>query len=179
MGPLRAGKWNVFAKGSVVGPDAVLDYLGRYTHRVAIANGRLARIDANGVRFRYKDYRQAGVLKEMTLPGAEFVRRLSLHVLPQGFTKIRHYGILGNNRRRTLVPLARTALEHSRWHLASAPLAAIPRAKPQPAGCPRCGCDGIVCLGRLDARGRFTGLRRGALRARLKVGEPPRFCDSS
>ena len=179
LGPLRAGKWNVFAKGSVVGPEAVLDYLGRYTHRVAIANGRLVRIGSDGVTFRYKDYRQNGASKEMTLPGDEFVRRLSLHVLPRGFTKIRHYGILGNNRRKALVPLARTALEHSRWHLATAPVPSMPRPKPESAGCPRCGGDDIVCIGRLDARGRFTGLRRGALAMRLGVGEPSRFNDSS
>ena len=179
LGALRGGKWVVFGKGSVAGPESVLEYLGRYTHRVAISNGRLLRMDAQGVTFRYKDYRNDGALKEMTLDGIEFLRRLALHILPPGFTKIRHYGILGNNRRATLVPLARQALEHSRWRLDSAPVARTPLPTPESIGCPSCGSDEILCMGRLDAGGHFTGLRRGAVRARLRAGEPPGRCDSS
>ena len=136
-------------------------------------------MDNRTVTFRYKDYRDASTLKEMTLDGVEFVRRLSLHILPPGFTKIRHYGILGNNRRATLVPLARAALEGSRWRLDSPPVKQTPLTKPEPKGCPHCGSDEMVCLGRLDATGRFTGLRKGALRSRLKAGEPPGIQDSS
>ena len=179
LAALRATKWIVFAKGSVAGPQSVLEYLGRYTHRVAISNGRIVRMDDRSVTFRYKDYRDAGTLKEMTLDGVEFVRRLSLHVLPPGFTKIRHYGILGNNRRATLVPLARQALEHSSWRLDSAPLTRTPAPKPEPHRCPRCGSDDIVCLGRLDPSGRFTAIRRGGLLLRLTAGEPPGIQDSS
>jgi hypothetical protein len=111
----------------VAGPESVLEYLGRYTHRVAISNGRILRMDERTVTFRYKDYRDGDRLKEMTLDGVEFVRRLSLHILPAGFTKIRHSGILGNNRRATCVPLAREALEDSPWRLDSAP---VPRTVP-------------------------------------------------
>ena len=179
LGALRGTKWIVFGRGSVAGPEAVLEYLGRYTHRVALSNGRLVRMDGDGVTFRYKDYRTGGALREMTLDGVEFVRRLSLHILPPGFTKIRHYGILGNNRRATLVPLARQALERSRWRLDVAPVSATPRPKPEARGCPRCGSDELLCVGRLDAYGRFTGLRRGAMRVRLKAGQPPAFWDSS
>jgi hypothetical protein len=134
LGALRGRKWIVFGKGSVAGPESVLEYLGRYTHRVAISNGRLVRVDERTVTFRYKDYRDASTLKEMTLDGVEFVRRLSLHILPPGFTKIRHYGILGNNRRATLVPLARQALERSPWRLDSAPVTPTPLPRPEARG---------------------------------------------
>ena len=115
----------------------------------------------------------------MTLEGGEFVRRLSLHILPPGFTKIRHYGILGNNRRAKLIPLARNALADSRWKLEHSPVPAISKPKPEPAGCPRCGSEDLTCVGRLDAAGDFTGLIRGALRVRLRAGQPPKLCDSS
>ena len=179
MGALRGTKWNVFGKGSVAGPESVLEYLSRYTHRVAISNGRLVRMDDQTVTFRYKDYRNGDVWKEMTLEGAEFVRRLSLHILPAGLTKIRHYGVLGNNRRATLVPLARQALEKSPWRLEFAPVPQTPLPKPEPSGCPRCGSEDIVYVGRLDVGGRFTGLRKGAMRVRLKAGQPPTIWDSS
>ena len=98
---LQTQRWVVFAKGSVVGPDHVLDYLGRYTHRVAISNSRLRALDAQTrtVTFTYKDYSDANRLKTLNLCGIEFLRRFLLHVLPQGFTKIRHF----NNRRRRCV----------------------------------------------------------------------------
>ena len=108
------------------------------------------------------------------------MRRLSLHVLPPGFTKIRHYGILGNNQRARQVPLARVAAcrQAGVGELALAlgePTArarASARAAPEPARCPRCGSDELTCVGRLDLSGRFTGQRRGALRLRLRTGEP-------
>ena len=179
LGALHGTKWNVFGKGSVAGPESVLEYLGRYTHRVAISNGRLVRMDDRTVTFRYKDYRNEDALKEMTLDGVEFVRRLSLHILPAGFTKIRHYGILGNNRRATLVPLARQALEKSPWRLEFAPVPQTPLPEPEPSGCPRCGSENIVCVGQLDAGGHFTGLRKGAMQVRLRAGQPPAIWDSS
>ena len=124
---VRARRWVVFAKGSVVGPDAVLDYLGRYTHRVAITNARLRALDPNArtLTFTYKDYADANRLKTLTLTGVEFIRRLRLHLLPRGFTKIRHYGLLGNNRRHLRVPLARAAL-------ATSPLRFAPKPDPTP-----------------------------------------------
>lgn len=179
LGGLGGVKWNVFAKGSVAGPDSVLEYLGRYTHRVAISNGRILRMDDRTVTFRYKNYRKGGTLEELTLDGVEFVRRLSLHILPVGFTKIRHYGLLGNNSRATLVPLARQALERSRWRLDTAAATSAPLPKTQPSGCPHCASDDIVCLGRLDRNGHFTALRPGALRAWLRMRKPPDVHDSS
>jgi hypothetical protein len=172
-------KWVVFGKGSVTGPEAVLEYLGRYTHRVAISNGRLLRMDARTVTFRYKDYKQNGTLREMTLDGREFVRRLSLHILPSGFTKIRHYGILGNNRRAKLVPLAREALENSRWRMELAPVKALPKLERDASTCPHCGGKDLVCMGRLDATGHYTSLRRATSHRVLQAGWPPKISDSS
>jgi len=179
LGALGGAKWVVFGKGSVAGPEAVLEYLGRYTHRVAISNGRLVRMDARTVTFRYKDYAQNGAMRELTLAGTEFVRRLSLHILPPGFTKIRHYGILGNNRRAQLVPVARKALEGSRWHQALAPVKAMPKPERESSGCPRCGGDDLVCVGRLDASGDYIAMGRGSLQRYLKAGRPPKVYDSS
>ena len=129
--------------------------------------------------FRYKDYKQNGALREMTLDGTEFVRRLSLHILPSGFTKIRHYGILGNNRRAKLVPLARKALEGSRWHMALAPVKSLIKPEREASGCPQCGGDDLVCVGRLDASGKYSSMGRGSLQRYLKAGRPPKLYDSS
>lgn len=179
LGALHGAKWVVFGKGSVAGPECVLDYLGRYTHRVALSNGRIVSADDRTVTFRYKDYRDHNTLKEMTLDGVEFVRRLSLHILPPGFTKIRHYGILGNNRRAKAIPLAREALEKSPWRLDAAPVKLAPKPKAEPSVCPECGSDDIVCMGRLEADGRFIPMARGARRARIRLGDPRPFHDTS
>ncbi len=176
---LRGTTWVVFAKGSVVGPDSVLHYLGRYTHRVALSNARLLRLDEQTVRFRYKDYRRGEALREMTLEGREFVRRFALHVLPPDFTKIRHYGILGNNRRSKDVPAARTALEGSPWRVDLAPTKPPPPPTPEPSTCPRCDSAERICVGRLEASGRFLPLQRGARLVRWRTGEPPPIWDSS
>ena len=96
----RCGKknWFVYAKPPFAGPEAVLAYLARYTHRVAISNSRLVGLDERGVTFRYKDYRRNGQARyrTMTLAPDEFIRRFLLHVLPKGFHRIRHYGLLAS-----------------------------------------------------------------------------------
>jgi Putative transposase/Transposase zinc-binding domain len=97
--PLRTTEWVVYAKPPTGGPQQVLDYLSRYTHRVAIANHRLVSIDDGQVSFRWKDYRQHNHAKVMTLSAEEFVRRFLLHVLPTGLQRIRYYGFLGNCHR--------------------------------------------------------------------------------
>jgi Zn finger protein HypA/HybF involved in hydrogenase expression len=99
---LRKCEWVVYAKRPFAGPEAVLEYLSRYTHRVAIANSRLIALDERGVTFRWKDYRAKGKMrhKTMTLTTDEFMRRFLLHVLPSGFHRIRHYGLLANGGRR-------------------------------------------------------------------------------
>jgi hypothetical protein len=98
LAPLKRKKWFVYAKPPFAGPEAVLAYLARYTHRVAISNSRLVSLDERGVRFRYKDYRRNGRarFRTMTLMPNEFIRRFLLHVLPNGFHRIRHYGLLAS-----------------------------------------------------------------------------------
>ena len=100
LDPLYTTNWHVHAKRPFAGPEAVLAYLARYTHRVAISNSRLISADQTGVTFRYKDYRIEGPdrYKTMTLAPAEFIRRFMLHVLPKGFHRIRHYGLLARSR---------------------------------------------------------------------------------
>ena len=99
LAPLRKAEWVVFAKPPFAGPAQVLDYVGRYTHRVAISNNRLIDIEDNAVRFRWKDYRHGNRQKVMTVSADEFIRRFLLHVLPEGFHRIRYYGFLGNRHR--------------------------------------------------------------------------------
>lgn len=110
LADLRKHSWVVYAKRPFAGPEPVLEYLGRYTHRVAISNERLVSIEANSVRFRYKDYAHGGRRRVMELPALEFLRRFALHVLPRGFNRIRHYGLLANRNKRALLAKARTAL---------------------------------------------------------------------
>src|SRR5882672_327487 len=98
LAPLRRKNWFVYAKPTFAGPEAVLAYLARYTHRVAIANSRLVAVDERDVTFRYKDYRRNGQARyrTMSLAADEFIRRFLLHVLPKGFHRIRHYGLLAS-----------------------------------------------------------------------------------
>ena len=100
LAPLRKKKWVVYAKPPFAGPQQVLDYVGRYTHRVAISNNRLLDIEAGQVRFQWKDYRDNSQQKTMTLTAEEFIRRFLLHTLPDGFQRIRYYGFLGNRYRQ-------------------------------------------------------------------------------
>ena len=101
----------VYAKRPFAGPEQVLDYLGRYTHRVAIANSRLLGLDNGQVRFRWKDYRQPAMPKVMTLAADEFIRRFLLHVLPDGFRRIRHFGFLANAHRTARLATIRASLD--------------------------------------------------------------------
>ena len=103
--------WVVYAKPPFGGPEAVLRYLARYTHRVAISNARLLDFEDGMVRFRYKDYAHGNRKRVMTLTALEFVRRLLLHVLPTGFMRIRHYGILANRHRHEKLALCRRLLD--------------------------------------------------------------------
>jgi hypothetical protein len=110
--PLRKTDWVVYAKEPFAGPKAVLAYLSRYTHRVAISNSRLIRADADSVTFRVKDYRVDGPgrYKTMTLEAHEFIRRFLIHVLPKGQHRIRHYGSLGNGNRAANIARIRQLL---------------------------------------------------------------------
>jgi hypothetical protein len=110
LAPLRKKKWIVYAKPPFGGPEQVLNYLGRYTHRVAISNNRLLNIHQGKVTFRWKDYHDHDRQKTMTLEANEFIRRFLLHVLPDGFQRIRHYGFLGHRYRQAKLTLCRQLL---------------------------------------------------------------------
>src|SRR5687767_7813166 len=110
----RRREWVVYAKAPFAGPKQVLSYLARYTHRVAISNRRLLALDEDGgVSFRWKDYRANGRTKPkvMRLPAGEFMRRFLLHVLPDGFHRIRHYGLFANSHRAAMLARCRELLD--------------------------------------------------------------------
>lgn len=111
--PARKKRWVVYTKPPFSGPESVLAYLSRYTHRVAISNRRLVAFDCQNVTFRYKDYRRAGDERQsiMTISADEFIRRFLLHVLPRGFHRIRHYGLLASSSRKTSLARARELLD--------------------------------------------------------------------
>src|SRR5262249_23145702 len=112
LAALRQREWVVYAKRTFGGPDAVLAYLSRYTHRIAIANSRLVAFDGEHVTFKWKDYRAKGDAryKLMTLDANEVIRRFLIHVLPDGFHRIRHYGLFANANRANNIALARRLL---------------------------------------------------------------------
>ncbi|MBZ9937014.1 IS91 family transposase [Mesorhizobium sp. BR1-1-16] len=113
LAPVRTKRWVVYAKAPFAGPEAVLAYLSRYTHRVAISNSRLTSFDQGGVTFRYKDSRRNGADRQqmMTLAADEFIRRFLIHVLPRGFHRIRHYGLLAGSACKASLALARELLD--------------------------------------------------------------------
>ena len=113
LAPVRKVEWVVYAKEPFAGPQQVLDYLGRYTHRVAISNNRLLDIENGIVRFRWKDYRNKKHHKTMPLTADEFIRRFLMHVLPDRFQRIRYYGFLSNRYRRQKLALCRQLLGSS------------------------------------------------------------------
>lgn len=143
-------KWVVYAKRPFAGPQTVLAYLARYTHRVGITNQRIRALDrvAKTVTFAYKDYADAARRKEMTLPCTEFVRRLRLHILPERFVKIRHYGMLSNRNRRTRLAQARAVLPP--MPVPEAPAAEAREAALDNAGlpphCPHCRHPGWILV---------------------------------
>jgi len=146
--PLRKVEWVVYAKRPFAGPEVVLAYLSRYTHRVAIANSRLISLDDSTVTFKWKDYRTKGRTrhKTMTLEPGEFIRRFLIHVLPSGFHRIRHYGLFANARRADNLARLRqlfgvTAQQRQAKH-ADAANDNEPQALNHP--CPRCGGRMII-----------------------------------
>ena len=152
LAPLRRSEWVVYAKRPFAGPEAVLAYLARYTHRVAISNSRLIALDDKGVTFTWKDYRIKGRdrLKTMTLDAAEFVRRFLLHVLPSGFHRIRHYGLFAGTLRARNIERVRRLLAAPK----SAPAEADCDTQP-PSPAHRCPC----CGGRMIIVETFEGAR--------------------
>jgi hypothetical protein len=154
IAPLRRAEWVVYAKRPFAGPEAVLAYLSRYTHRVAISNSRLLGFDNGKVTFRWKDYRVRGKapgrswIKSMTLPAEEFIRRFLIHVLPHGFHRIRHYGLFASPSRaanivrlRELIPQAEDS-EKTQLDIGAAPEEPQTTVRPETSApakaCPSC-----------------------------------------
>jgi Putative transposase/Transposase zinc-binding domain len=154
--PLRKIEWVVYAKRPFAGPEAVLSYLSRYTHRVAIANSRLLKFNDQGVTFKWKDYRAKPQFrnKVMTLETDEFIRRFLIHVLPSGFHRIRHYGLLANSGRRDNLKRARELLidksddeevgENGAIDSAESKLTDIPELPQATYICPDCGSPMVI-----------------------------------
>ena len=145
--PLRRLKWVVYVKEPFAGPEPVLRYMARYTHRVAISNRRLVSADDDGVAFRWKDYRLDGPdrWKTMTLDPHEFIRRFLIHVLPKGFHRIRHYGLFANGNRADAIARARELLSvPPRATQADEEKDAVDDPRALPCPCPRCGGRMII-----------------------------------
>jgi len=160
LAPLRQIDWVVHAKPPFGGPEQVLNYLGRYTHRVAISNNRLLDIEDGKITFRWKDYRHNDRPRVMTLEADEFIRRFLLHVLPDGFQRIRHYGFLAHRYRKAKLALCRQLL--------GVALTAVVKRQDQPdyrdlyekltgrslRECPVCHAGHMVVIASLPASGR-------------------------
>lgn len=148
IAPLGKCEWVVYAKRPFAGPAAVLAYLSRYTHRVAISNRRLVALDERGVTFRWKDYRAKGRTrhKTMTLSADEFMRRFLLHVLPSGFHRIRHYGLIANAGRKENLARVRELLLPEAPRVDAMLTAAEASGDPVPPTfvCPCCGAAMII-----------------------------------
>jgi hypothetical protein len=139
--------WIVYAKPAFAGPEQVVRYLGRYTHRVAISNHRLLSFDGDNVTFRWRDYAHGNKQRKMTVAAAEFIRRFLLHVLPKGFVRIRHFGFMANSQRSAFLELCRRLLsmapasvssegeQDSTWLCPKCrgPMIVVERFKPSPA----------------------------------------------
>ncbi len=148
LAPLRRAEWVVYAKRPFGGPQAVLAYLSRYTHRVAIANSRLIACDRTGVTFRWKDYRAEGHERQkiMTLATAEFIRRFLIHVLPHGFHRIRHYGLLASGTRADNIARVRRLLDVPTAQPEATDNSCAEATEPKPLShpCPCCGGRMII-----------------------------------
>jgi hypothetical protein len=157
---LYAQRWVIYAKRPFGGPEQVLGYLANYTHRVAISNRRILGLDQQRqtVTFTYRDYRHRSKVKALTLSAVEFIRRFTWHILPAGLVRIRHYGILSNNRRHRDIPAARAILSRTNRRARTTAKALAPWP---PLCCAHCGQQGLRWIGYIDAQGR-THLNRWA-----------------
>lgn len=140
---LSASEWVVYSQPPAAGAAVVLKYLARYVHRVAISNSRLVAVTDEAVTFHYKDYRQGGRQRAMTLPAGEFARRWLQHVLPRGLVRMRHYGLLANRSREAKLALCRRLLGVA---VVVAPVAAVAEAEAAPRSCAVCGEGWMVVV---------------------------------
>lgn len=146
---LYKNDWVVYAKRPFAGPESVVEYLGRYTHKIAISNHRIKNVEDAKVTFSYKDYRQGAATKEMTLDALEFIRRFAMHILPKGFVRIRHYGIVSSTSKMACAVVIKEQLP---------PPAEVKNAKPKremynPLQCPCCKKETMLTLLRFNRRG--------------------------
>jgi hypothetical protein len=142
-------QWVVYAKRPFGNPQSVLEYLGRYTHKIAISNHRIINIEKNTVSFNYKDYRKGGQKQEMTLDSMEFIQRFSMHILPKKFVKIRHYGILSSTSKKVTIPTIILQLPANKIFLIKQNI-----AEPfNPKMCPCCKKETMVTIQNLPKRG--------------------------
>jgi len=146
---LYKNNWVVFAKRPFKGPEAVIEYLGRYTHKIAISNHRIKNIEDGKVRFTYKDYKHGSTKKEMTLDAFEFIRRFAMHILPKGFVRIRHYGITSSTSKSACTLSIRAQLP---------PMPQVRKTKPKQEifnhnQCPHCKKDTMLTILRFNRRG--------------------------
>jgi hypothetical protein len=141
--------WVVYAKRPFTHPSHVLEYLGRYTHKIAISNHRIASVENGKVSFHYKDYRQEGKKQTMTLDGMEFIRRFALHILPKGFVRIRHYGILSGSTKHIHIPQIQSQLGKEK----AKPKEPRTRLEHNPLHCPHCKTETMITLQIIPKRG--------------------------
>ena len=136
-------EWVVYAKQPFLGPKQVIEYLGRYTHKIAISNHRLLSIANGDIIFKYKDYSNSGINKTMHLKATEFIRRFSLHVLPHGFVRMRHYGILASKNKAVELNKAKEYFGLEKWEKQKIAWEKIAFEKfnIQPNHCPKCKCN--------------------------------------
>ena len=167
--PLRKTRWFVYAKRPFAGPRSVLAYLSRYTHRVAISNRRLISADERSVTFKVKDYRidGAGRYKTMTLDAAEFIRRFLLHVLPKGFHRIRHYGLLASGVKAENLARMRELLDVASPERLDEPAATAANDEAVPTPCPCCG-SAMHIIERFEA-GRQPRHRASPARSAIRI----------
>jgi len=140
--------WVVYAKRPFSGPESVVEYLGRYTHKIAISNLRIKNVEDAKVTFSYKDYKQNALTKEMTLDGLEFIRRFAMHILPKGFVRIRHYGILSSTSKTAYAVIIKEQL----------PPPEVKKIRPKremynPLQCPCCKKETMHTILRFNRRG--------------------------
>lgn len=141
--------WVVYAKRPFSGPESVVEYLGGYTHKIATSNHRIKNIEEGKITFSYKDYKHAAVKKEMTLDAAEFIRRFAMHILPKGFVRIRHFGILSSTSKTACAIAIKEQLP---------PMAEVKNAKQKkemynPLQCPCCKKETMHTILRFNRRG--------------------------
>ncbi len=145
-------KWVVYAKRPFKGPQSVVEYMGRYTHKIAISNHRIKKYEAGRVTFSYKDYKQARIKKEISLEALEFIRRFTLHVLPKGFVRIRHYGICSSTAKEKSALIIKAQVP------AWVKLQAVGNARParvlyNPKQCPTCKKETMATVMHFRRRG--------------------------